>query len=132
MMAVPLTPLALELLRGKNLAWVATSHADGWPQVTPVWVDTDGTNVIFNTAEGRVKTKNLRRDARVSVAVGDAAVLERYVSIKGRVIEMRTEGANEQMNTLSQKYKGTDFVVAPGQVRVVVVIEPEKIGDHPG
>ena len=129
-MGVPLTDMALELLSGKNLAWIATINPDGGPQNTPVWVDTDGTNVLFNTAEGRVKTKNLRRDGRVSVAVGDANAPLRYVAIKGRVIDMRHEGAEEHIDKLSWKYDNKGFTKTPRQQRVIVVIEPERISEH--
>jgi len=129
-MGVPLTEMALELLNGKNLGWVATVNPDGGPQNTPVWVDTDGSHLIFNTAEGRVKTKNLRRDGRVSVAVGDANAPLRYVAIKGRVVEMRHDDADAHIEKLSWKYDNQPFQKTPGSQRVVVVIEPERISEH--
>ena len=129
-MTVPLTRMALELLNGKNLAWVATANRDGGPQNTPVWIDTDGTNVIFNTAEGRVKTRNLRRDGRVSIAVGDANDVYRYVSIKGRVVDLRHDGANEHIDKLSWKYQDKTYPFKDGEQRVIVVVEPDRIGEH--
>ncbi len=124
-----LSEKALELLRGKNFAYVATVNRDGAPQVTPVWIDTDGTNVLFNTAEGRLKTDNLRRDGRVSIAISDPNNAYQYVSIKGRVKEMRTEGAKEHIDALAQKYLNqTPYPFYRGETRVTVVVEPEKLG----
>jgi hypothetical protein len=70
----PIMPVTLPqsvktLLLDKAYEHVVTSNGDGKPQVTMVWMDVDGDEVIFNTAEGRRKAQNLRRDPRIIVSV---------------------------------------------------------------
>ncbi len=118
---------ALRLLgEGKNLAIIATIMPDGSPQATAVWVDTDGEHVRFNTAEGRVKTKNLRRDPRVAVAILNADNPYEQVTIRGRVVEFAHEGAVEHIDSLARKYVGTDVFTErdPNDQRVIVKIAP--------
>src|SRR5229473_1096189 len=110
-------------------AHLATSMADGSPQVTPVWVDYDGKHVRFNSAKGRVKDKNVRRDPRVSVSLQDPANPYRYLEIRGRVVEITEKGADDHINKLSQKYLGKPVYPyrQPGEVRVTYKIEPQKV-----
>ena len=102
---------------------------DGSPQVTPVWVDYDGTHVRFNSAKGRVKDLNIRRDPRVSISLQDPANPYRYLEIRGRVVEITENGADDHINKLSQKYLGKPVYPfrQPGEVRVTYKIEPQKI-----
>ena len=119
--------MLLRLLgEGKNMATIATVMSDGSPQVTVVWIDTDGEHVVFNTAEGRVKTNNLRRDPRVAVSVLNADNPYEQVTIRGRVTEMSHEGADDHINALAKKYLGIDEYPhrQPGERRVIVKITP--------
>ena len=125
-----LTPLTLELCSsGKNLASIATLMKDGSPQVSYTWVDTDGKYVIFNTAEGRLKPANIRRDQRVAVAVIDSENPYRQVMIRGKVVEDTQDGAQEHVDKLAMKYLGVEKYPysEPGEVRVIFKIEPERI-----
>ena len=118
---------ALRLLReGKNIATIATIMPDGSPQATVVWIDTDGEHVIFNTAEGRVKTENLRRDPRVAVAVTNAENPYEQVTIRGRAVEFTHEGADDHINALAKKYLNLDEYPHrnPDERRVIVKIAP--------
>lgn len=118
---------ALRMLgEGRNLATIATIMPDGSPQATVVWIDTDGEHVIFNTAEGRVKTNNLRRDPRVAVAVFNAENPYEQVTIRGRVVEFAHEGAVEHIDSLAKKYLGDDVFRDrdPSEQRVIVKIAP--------
>ena len=118
---------ALTLLgEGKNMATIATVMPDGSPQATVVWIDTDGENVLFNTAEGRVKTNNLRRDPRVAVSVVNADNPYEQVTIRGRVTDMMHEGADDHINALAKKYLGLDEYPhrQPDERRVIVKIAP--------
>jgi len=118
---------ALRLLsEGKNLGIIATIMPDGSPQATAVWVDTDGEHIRFNTAEGRVKTKNLRRDPRVAVAILNADNPYEQVTIRGRVVEFVHEGAVDHIDSLARKYVGTDVFTErdPNDQRVIVKIAP--------
>jgi PPOX class probable F420-dependent enzyme len=118
-----------DLLRDKkSLAFVATVMPDGSPQVTPVWIDYDGEHVVFNTARGRVKEKNLTRDPRVSVAVADPDNLYRYVQVRGTA-RLTEDGADAHIDKLAKKYTGADTYAGrqPGERRVKVIVTPEAV-----
>ena len=118
-----------DILSKKAFANIATVNGDGTPQVTPVWVDYDGTHIRFNTAKGRVKDRNLRRNPAVALAIADPDNPYRYLQVKGRVTEMTEKGADEHIDALAKKYLGQDRYPyrQPGEVRVTVKITPEKI-----
>ncbi len=78
-----------KLLREPAYCQLATLMADGSPQITQVWVDTDGELTLVNTAEGRQKTKNVRRDPRVAVNVVDPDDAWRLAMVRGRVVAAR-------------------------------------------
>ena len=118
-----------DLLEKQAFANLGTLMKDGSQQVTPVWVDYDGKYVRINSAKGRVKDKNIRRDPRVSVSIQDPANRYRYLEIRGKVVEITETGADDHINKLSQNYLGNP--VYPfrqrGEVRVTYKIEPEKV-----
>jgi PPOX class probable F420-dependent enzyme len=118
-----------DLLKKPAFANLATLNADGSPQVTPVWVDFDGKHVIVNTARGRVKTKNLGREPRVALSIADPENPYRYLGIQGRVVEMTEAGGDAHIDAMAKKYLGKDTYPfrAPGEVRVIVKIAPEKV-----
>ena len=117
----------LDLFHKKSFAHLATLMPDGRPQVTPVWVDFDGQHVIVNTAKGRQKDKNLRRDPRVAVALMDPENPYRYLEIRGKVVEITEQGASEHIDKMAKKYLGVDKYPygQPGEVRVLFKIQPE-------
>jgi PPOX class probable F420-dependent enzyme len=119
-----------DLLKEKKaFANLATLNPDGSPQVTPVWVDFDGSHVLVNTAKGRVKTKNLEREPRVALSIADPENPYRYLGIQGRVTGMTESGADAHIDKMAKKYMGKDKypLRAPGEVRVIVKIAPDKI-----
>jgi PPOX class probable F420-dependent enzyme len=119
-----------DLLKEKKaFANLATLNADGSPQVTPVWVDFDGTHVLVNTAKGRVKTKNLEREPRVALSIADPENPYRYLGIQGRVAQMTESGADAHIDKMAKKYMGKDTYPfrAPGEKRVIVKIAPDKV-----
>jgi len=118
-----------DIFAKKAFAHVATVGRDGTPQVTPVWVDYDGTHVRFNTARGRAKDKNLQRSPKVALSVQDPDNPYRYVQVRGRVVEMTEKDADAHIDALSKKYTGRDRYAnrQPGEVRVIVKILPEKV-----
>jgi PPOX class probable F420-dependent enzyme len=118
-----------DLLTKPTFANVATLNSDGSPQVTPVWVDYDGTHVLINTARGRVKARNLARQPRVAVSISDPENPYRYLSIQGRVVEMTEAGGDAHIDKMAKKYLGKDTYPyrTPGEVRVIVKIAPEKV-----
>ena len=119
----------LGLLRRPSTCYVATAMADGSPQLTQTWVDTDGGRVLVNSVRGHLKVRNIERDPRVAVAVSDPDKPSRYFQVRGRVVDVATEGAVEHIEELSQRYLGAPYHWYGGrdQVRVILVIEPEKI-----
>ena len=123
-----LTDDQVALLRDKVLAHVATVMPDGSPHVTPVWVDTDGEFVLFNTAKGRLKYRNLSRDPRVAISLSAKDDDYRTVVLRGRA-EFIEEGADAHIDRLAKKYLGVDSYPhrQPGEVRVTVRVVPETI-----
>jgi PPOX class probable F420-dependent enzyme len=118
-----------DLFRGKNWANVVTLRADGTPHATPVWIDTDGEHVIFNTAIGRAKERHLRRDPRIAVVVLPAENQQAgYVSVNGTA-ELTEDGAVEHINKLAKKYLDLDKYpyLQPGERRVIVTVTPEQV-----
>ena len=124
-----LTEELLTLLREPSTCYLATSMADGSPQVTQTWVDTDGEHVLINSVQTHLKTRNIERDARVAVAVSHPDNPSRYFQVRGRVVETTTEGAVDHVEKLAQKYLGGPYPWYGGrdQVRVIFVIEAEHI-----
>jgi len=118
-----------DLFEKRAFAHLATLMPDGSPQVTPVWVDYDGTHIIVNTARGRQKDRNLQKDSRVAIEVQDPDNPYRYVQVRGRVSEMTEAGANESIDKLAKKYMGLDKYPyhRPGDQRVIVRIQIEKV-----
>lgn len=116
---------------GPNFAHVATLNADGAPHNTMVWVDRDGDLITFNTAEGRRKTANMRRDPRVSISIYEGGTPYRNAAIMGRVVEMTHTGADEHIDALSLKYLGKPFGGRhPGMVRVKILVAADSIGGY--
>jgi PPOX class probable F420-dependent enzyme len=118
-----------DLLQKKAFANLATVNADGTPQVTPVWVDSDGTHIRFNTAKGRLKDKNLRRTPIVALTIMDPDNPYRYLQVKGRIAEVTESGADAHIDALAKKYIGQDKYPwrRPGEVRVTYKILPERV-----
>ncbi|HZQ04360.1 MAG TPA: PPOX class F420-dependent oxidoreductase [Gaiellaceae bacterium] len=112
-------------------AVVTTLRPDGSPHSTVVWIDEDGGDVVFNTAEGRAKPRHLSRDPRVSVTVVDPDDQYRWVSVGGRA-EMTTEGAREHIDKLARTYLGQDVYPwhQPGEQRIIVRVKPDKVDSY--
>ncbi|SCF02511.1 PPOX class probable F420-dependent enzyme [Micromonospora haikouensis] len=125
-----LTEEDLALLAEPQLAHVATIEPDGSPHVTPVWVDTDGEHIVFNTAKGRQKYNNIQRTPIVAVSAVDKANDFRTLWVKGTA-EFVEEGADAHIDKMAQKYLGQETYPfgQPGEVRVIVRITPtQKLG----
>jgi PPOX class probable F420-dependent enzyme len=123
----------LELLRGPSTCYIATLMKDGSPQLTQVWVDTDGEKVIINTVDSHVKAHNLRRDPRVAVVVSSPERPGRFFQIRGRAT-LSYDGAVEHIDRLSEKYTGGPYAWYGGreQVRVIVAVDPTKVSAFGG
>ncbi|MFN3653978.1 MAG: PPOX class F420-dependent oxidoreductase [Candidatus Nitrosotenuis sp.] len=124
-----ITDSAINLFKGKNIAFVASLMNNGSPHVTPVWVDYDGQFLLINTAVGRIKQRNFARDPRVAVSVLDSSNPYNVVSIRGRVVEQTVVGADEHIDKLAKKYLGVDKYPfrTPDEKRIILKIKPENI-----
>ena len=114
-------------IEGPNLAFLAEVMEDGSPHVSPVWIDHENGHLTFNTAIGRLKERNIRRDARVALSIADRDDPFSKVDIRGRVVEIiEGEEAERQIDALARKYIGQDTYPwrRPGEVRVKVLVEP--------
>jgi PPOX class probable F420-dependent enzyme len=116
-------------LKEASYGQLATLLPDGAPHVTQVWLDTDGTHILVNTVASHRKVSNVRRDPRVAVNVHDPARPYRIANVRGRVVEVTTEGADEHIDALARRYLGVDAYPfrRPGQQRVILKIEPRRI-----
>jgi len=121
----------LDLLKDNNKAFVflATMMPNGTPQVTPVWFNTDGTYILINTAEGRLKDRNMRARPDVTLCIADPANPYRYIQIRGKVVEYISEGADAHIDALSFKYQGVPKYQhkQPGEKRIIFKIKPVKV-----
>ena len=114
-----------EKIEAPNLAFLATVMEDGSPQLSPVWIAMEDDKITFNTALGRLKERNMRRDPRVAISVANRDDIYDRVTIRGRVVEMiEGEIAERQIDELSRKYLGMDYSHKPGEARLKVVVEP--------
>src|SRR4051794_32310673 len=118
-----------KIVQKNSFAFLGTLMKDGSPHVTPVWIDIVDNTILINTAEGRIKQKNVSRDPRVSISLTDDENPYSMVTIRGQVIGQTSDGANEHIDKLAKKYLNTDKY--PGHSsnikRVILRIRPEKI-----
>ena len=130
-MPAAISPGFRKLLREPAYCQLATLMPDGSPQVTQVWVDTDGEHILINSAEGRQKERNVRRDPRVAVNVVDPANAWRIAMVRGRVVDVTTAGADQLIDQLAKKYLNEDTYPfrRPEEVRITLKILPEKINE---
>jgi PPOX class probable F420-dependent enzyme len=121
----------LDLLKDETKAflYLATSMADGSPQVTPIWFNTNGEYILINSAQGRTKDRNMRARPKVAMLIQDPRDPYRYLQIRGEMIEHSTEGAVDHIEALAQKY-GRPWTRQPGQVRVIYKIKALHFDEH--
>jgi len=117
-----------DLFNKKAFANLATIMPDGSPQVTPVWVDFDGANVLVNSARGRQKDKNMKAGSKVALSILDPENPYRYLEIRGTVNEVTEDGAAAHIDKMAKKYLDADKYpyAKPGEVRVLYKITPER------
>jgi PPOX class probable F420-dependent enzyme len=119
-----------KLFEGKNLAFVSTLMKDGYPHITPTWIDIQDGHIFVNTAIGRIKQRNVSRDPRISISIVDQNNPYDMVTVRGRVIGQITgDAADEHIDKLAKKYLGKDKYPnrAPGEKRVILKIKPERV-----
>ena len=107
--------------------FLATTMADGSPQVTPIWFNTDGECILINSAKGRTKDRNMRARPKVAVAIMDPKNPYRYIQLRGEIVAITEAGAREHINALAKKYMGKDdYPGPPDETRVIYKIEIGK------
>ena len=123
-----LSPSDLDLLRGENYAWFVTLRGDGSPHASITWVDATDTHVLINTAQGRLKDRNVQRDPRVTVAVQRHGDAYEWISIDG-VVEERITGEEGlvHIDALSRRYDDKEWTPVEGQIRVILRIRPLRV-----
>jgi PPOX class probable F420-dependent enzyme len=128
-MADTLSDKARALIARPVLASLTTLSKDGSPQVTPLWIDQDGDDLLFNTAKGRVKERHMENDPRVAVSVVDPDDQYNVVAVRGTVVDITTDGADEHIDALAKKYLGVDSypMRQEGEVRVKVRVRTDRI-----
>lgn len=127
-MPVPLTDDVQAVLKQLAFCHIATVMPDGAPQVSVTWVDTDGTHILVNSVEGYQKVRNVRRDPRVSLDIDVPDQPGSVIHVRGRVVEMTTEGARDHINALAQRYTGGPYTYGPpDQARIILKIAPDKV-----
>ncbi len=118
--------MSKDLFVKKAFAHLATLMPDGSPQVSPVWVDYDGEFIVINTARGRQKDRNIQRDPRVAISIQDPDDPYRKLLIRGKVVEVTTQGADKHIDKMAQKYR--DLEKYPnrrqGEIREIIRIKP--------
>ena len=97
--------------------------------MSPVWIDHEDGLITFNTAEGRLKTDNLKRDPRVAISIVNQENPYEHLLVQGKVTDITSDGADENIDALAKRYMGVDEypLRQPGEQRVIVKIEPEKV-----
>ena len=130
-MAIPLPQSVRKIMQDKAYGHVVTFNADGKPQVTMVWVDVDGDEVLFNTADGRLKPRNLRRDPRVIISVQDRNDPQSYMVFHGKA-SVTEAGADDHIDKLAKRFLGADKYPfrRPGEKRLVVRVKVDRIGGY--
>lgn len=120
---------ARTLISRPVLATLATVAPDGSPQVTPLWIDLDGDDLLVNTAKGRAKARNLERDQRVTLSIIDPDDPYNVVVVRGTAVEITAEGADAHIDRLAKKYLGVDEypMHQPGEVRLKIRIRTDRV-----
>jgi PPOX class probable F420-dependent enzyme len=118
----------LEILTGPNYGTFVTMNPDGSPHATITWVDAADGHVLINTAQGRVKDRNVRANPRVAVAVLPDGDAYDWISLTGTVVDIDTgERAERHIDELSYRYDGHGYGYTPGQVREILKIRPDRV-----
>ena len=130
-MPITLPQSVKKILQDRAYGHIVTYNADGKPQVTMVWIDVDGDDVVFNTAEGRLKPKNLRRDPRVVISVQDRNDPQSYMVFHGKA-SVTEAGADAHIDKLAKRFLDVEKYPfrQPGEKRLIVRVKPDRIGGY--
>jgi PPOX class probable F420-dependent enzyme len=120
---------AVKLFQDKNLIFIATLMKDGSPQLSPVWANYEDGYILVNTAEGRIKHKNVLRDPRVAVSVVSKNNSLDMTTIRGKVIEMIPDYEYKHADKLTLQYMGRNHYPfkRDDEKRIIFKIKPERV-----
>jgi PPOX class probable F420-dependent enzyme len=123
----------LDILQSTAVAYMATIGPQGEPQASPVLFGWDGTQIFFSMNKIRQKHRNLLREPRIAIAIADPTNPYRSLEIRGKVVSIADDLNYRIANVLSQKYTGQDATpnMQPGEQRVVISVEPERVFTFP-
>ncbi len=118
---------AKQIIEGPVIAHLATVAKNCRPQITPVWVDHDGTFILVNTEASRQKVKNVRDNPQVALSILDPGHPQGRLLIRGEVVQITEDGAWDHIKRLARKYTEYDYPETPGQTRVILKIQPTRV-----
>ena len=120
---------AVRLFSEKNLVYIATIMKDGAPQLSPVWANYEDGHILINTAEGRIKHKNVLRDPRVAISVVSKDNPLDMTTIRGTVVELIPDYEYEHADRLTQQYMGREHYPfkRDDERRIILRIKPSKV-----
>ncbi|MEZ4287228.1 MAG: PPOX class F420-dependent oxidoreductase [Polyangiales bacterium] len=119
----------VDIVQKPTFAHFSTLMDDGSPHSSPVWIDMEGERLVVNSAEGRLKDRNIRRDPRVALSLTDPDNSYRALNIRGRVTKITREGADEHIDQMAKKYMNVDKYPfrAPNEQRVKYYIDVDRV-----
>ncbi len=119
----------IDLFSAKNLVFIATLMKDGSPQLSPVWANIEDDHIFVNTAEGRIKHKNILRDSRVAVSVVSRDNPLDMTTIRGKVVEIISDYEYKHADKLTKQYMGRDHYPfkRDDEKRITLKIKPHTI-----
>jgi len=121
----------VDLLTGSTLGHVTVVAPRGALLTHIMWVDYEDGRVLTSSRVGSAKGKALRADPRIAVSVVDRANPWRWVSVSGRVVDIRPDTDLAFIDKLSRRYTGRDYMMRTMD-REIFVIEPERVRSATG
>lgn len=120
---------AIKLFQQKNIVFIATLMSDGAPQLSPVWANYDSGYILVNTAEGRIKHKNILRDTRVAISVVSHDNPLDMTAIQGTVVEIIPDYDYAHADKLTQQYMGQKHYPfkRENEKRIILKIKPNRV-----
>jgi PPOX class probable F420-dependent enzyme len=118
-----------KIFKGRNLAFVSTLSSDGSPHITPVWTDIENGTILINTSVVTAKYRHILKNSTIAISAVEQYNPYNMVSIRGKVVEHSTDGADEHLKKLAKKYLGVGkyYYRQPKNKRVILKIRPEKV-----
>ena len=105
----PLPERFRDLLESKALGHLATIDPNGRPQVNPVWFIWDSERILLSVKPETNKYRNLRANPNVAISFSDPKRPERYLEIRGAVVEFELFDNLSWVNQLALKYTRANF-----------------------